>query len=63
MVPSYTLVVSTDGQRMPCGGFSLGETIRFGRLVFIADYFGSLSLTLRRSHLDAAFTGSTRSGP
>jgi hypothetical protein len=28
-----------------CGGFSLGEIVHFGSLKFIADCFGSLSLS------------------
>jgi hypothetical protein len=43
-----------------CGGF-LGEPIRLGNFKFIADYFGSLSLSPRRGDEGTAFVGSTRS--
>jgi hypothetical protein len=32
MVHSYALAVSTNGEHLTCGGFSLNETIRFGNL-------------------------------
>jgi hypothetical protein len=41
MVHSSVLTVSTDGERLTCNGFSLGETICFRSLEFIADYFGA----------------------
>jgi hypothetical protein len=63
MVPSFALVVATDGERLSCGGFYLGKIIHFGSLEFIADYFGVLSLSLRRDGSDASFMGSTRNGP
>jgi hypothetical protein len=44
MVPSSALTISANGEHLMCGGFSLGETIHFGSLQFIADYFGGLSL-------------------
>jgi hypothetical protein len=62
MVPSSTLAVSTDGERLTCGGFSLGETVRLGSFEFIADYFSGLGLSSRRSDSGVAFMGSTRSG-
>jgi hypothetical protein len=37
MVQSSMLIISTDGERPMCGGFSLGETICFESLEFIAD--------------------------
>jgi hypothetical protein len=45
-----------------CGGFSLGETVRLGSFEFIADYFGGLSLSPRRSNSSVAFMGSTHNG-
>jgi hypothetical protein len=62
MVPSTALAVSPDDERLTCGGFSLGKTIRFWSLQFIADCFGGLSLSPRRNDSDADFMGSTRNG-
>jgi hypothetical protein len=45
MVHSSMLIVATDGERLTCGGFSLGEIVRFGSLKFIADCFGGLTLS------------------
>jgi hypothetical protein len=45
MVHSSTLVVTTDGEHLTCGGFSPGETVRFGNLEFIIDFFDNLSLS------------------
>jgi hypothetical protein len=45
MLPSSALTVTADGERLSCGGFSLGETARFGNLKFILDHFGALSLS------------------
>jgi hypothetical protein len=44
MVLSSALTVVADCERLSCGGFSLGETIHFGSLEFIAYHFGGLSL-------------------
>jgi hypothetical protein len=63
MVVSSALAISTDGERLLCGGFSLCETIHFGSVEFITDCFGGLSLSPKMDDLDAAFMGSTRSGP
>jgi hypothetical protein len=63
MVPSSALALSTDGERLTYGGFSLGETIHLGRFEFIADYFSGLSLSPRRSDSGIAFMSSNRSGP
>jgi hypothetical protein len=49
-------------ERLRCGGFSLGETIHLGSFEFIANYFGGLSLSPRRSDSGVAFMGSTHSG-
>jgi hypothetical protein len=61
MVPSSALTVATDSECLMCDGFSLSETIHFGRFEFIADYFSSLSLSPKRGDSGAAFMGSTRS--
>jgi hypothetical protein len=45
MVHSSTLTITTDGEHLTCTGLSLDETIRIGRLEFIANGFGSLSLS------------------
>jgi hypothetical protein len=60
MVPSSSIAFVADGERLMCGGF-LGEPIRLGNFKFIADYFGSLSLSPRRGDEGTAFVGSTRS--
>jgi hypothetical protein len=45
MVHSSTLTIATTRECLTCGGFSLGETIHFGSLEFITDYFNSMSLS------------------
>jgi hypothetical protein len=62
MVLLSALAVAADGERLTCGGFSLGETVRLGSFEFIADDFGGFSLSPRRSNSVAAFMGLTRSG-
>jgi hypothetical protein len=61
-VPSFAIAIATDGEHLTCSGFSLGETIRLRNFEFIADYFGGLSLSLRRGNEGAALMGSTLSG-
>jgi hypothetical protein len=62
MVHSSTLSVSTDGERLTCGGFSLDETVHFGSLESIADCSDGLRLSPRGDDLGVTFMGSTRSG-
>jgi hypothetical protein len=60
-VPSSTIVVGADGERLTCGGFSLGKTVHRGNFEFITDYLGDLSLAPRRGNTGAAFISSTHS--
>jgi hypothetical protein len=62
MVPSSMITVTADGERLTCGGFSLGVTIHLGSIEFIVDYFGGLSHSPRRGDSDVAFMGPTHSG-
>jgi hypothetical protein len=62
MVPSSTIAITTDGERLTCGGFSLDETVCLRNFEFIVDYFGSLILSPRRGDEGVAFMGSTHSG-
>jgi hypothetical protein len=61
MVHSSTIAISTDGEYLTCSGFSLGETVHFGSLEFIADYFGGLNLSPRKNNSSTGFMGSTHS--
>jgi hypothetical protein len=45
MVHSPKCTIVTDGNRPTDTGFTLGETIHFGSLEFIADCFDRLSLS------------------
>jgi hypothetical protein len=62
MVPSSVITVATGGECLMCDGFSLGETARLGSFEFIADYFGSLSLSPKRGDSGATFMRSTHRG-
>jgi hypothetical protein len=62
IVPSSVISIAADGERLMCGGISLGETICLGNFKFIAGYFGDRSLSPRRGDAGAVFMGSTRSG-
>jgi hypothetical protein len=63
MDSSSVLNFSANGERLMCGGFSLGETVCLRSFEFIADYFDGLSLSPKRGDSGTAFMGSTRSGP
>jgi hypothetical protein len=63
MVHSFAFTVSTNNERLTCGGFFLGETVHFGSLEFITDCINDLSLSSRRNDSGAAFMGSPHSGP
>jgi hypothetical protein len=56
------LAITTDGKHLTCGGFSLGETVCFGSLDFIADYFSSLNLSPKGSDSGTIFMGMVHSG-
>jgi hypothetical protein len=43
MVPSSTIDIAADGERLMWGRFSLGKTVHLGNFEFTADYFGGLS--------------------
>jgi hypothetical protein len=57
-----SLIVATDGEHLTCDGFTLGETVRFGRLEFISDCFDSLILSPKGNDSDTFFVGTGRSG-
>jgi hypothetical protein len=60
MIHSSMLVVTTDGERLTCGGFSLDETIRFGSLEFIINCFGSLSFSPKENNSSTIFVETVR---
>jgi hypothetical protein len=59
MVHSSTPAVATNCERLTCSGFSLGETVHFESLEFMADCFNALSLSPKGSDLGTVFVGST----
>jgi hypothetical protein len=62
MVPSSSITIAANDERLTCGGFSRGEPVYLGIFELIIDYFSSLSLYPRRGNDGAVFVGSTRSG-
>jgi hypothetical protein len=60
MVHSSTLTITADDEHLTRGCFSLDKTVRFGNLEFIADYFGSLSLSPKGNNSGTIFVGTTR---
>jgi hypothetical protein len=62
MVPSCSIIIATDGECPMCSGFSLAGPIHPKNFEFIANYFGSLSLSPRRGYEGAIFVGSTHNG-
>jgi hypothetical protein len=62
MVPSSSIIVTVNGQRLTCGGFSLTEPVHLGNFEFITNYFDSLSLSPKRGNEGTVIVGSTRSG-
>jgi hypothetical protein len=59
IVPSSTIAIVANGERLTCAGFSVGKTVRLGSFAFIANYFGDLSLSPRRGDAGTTFMGST----
>jgi hypothetical protein len=59
---SSTLVVTTDGEHLTSGGFSLSKIVHFGSLEFITDCFGSLSLSPKGNDSGVIFGEMARSG-
>jgi hypothetical protein len=62
MVHSSMLAITTDGEHLTCGGFSIGETVCFGNLEFITNCFGSRSLPLKGNDSGTVFVGTACSG-
>jgi hypothetical protein len=63
MVHSSALAISAEGEHLTCSGFSLDETVCLGSFEFIADYYGTLSLSPRRNDPSASFIVSIRNAP
>jgi hypothetical protein len=63
MVPSSVFIAATGSEHLSCDGFSLGETISFGNLEFIADLFGGLSLSPLRDGSGVIIMGPTHCEP
>jgi hypothetical protein len=63
MVHSSVLAISTNGECLTCGGFSLGKTVAFGSLDFITDCFGGLSLSPRWGDSGTSIMGTPCSRP
>jgi hypothetical protein len=61
MVHPSTLAVTTDGECLTSGGFSLRKTVRFGSIEFITYCFSGLSLSPEYSDLGVVFMCTTYS--
>jgi hypothetical protein len=62
MVHSPKPTIITDGEHLTDISFTHGETICFGSLEFIANYFSNLSLSDEGKTSDATFVGMSHSG-
>jgi hypothetical protein len=63
MVLSSSITITTDGECLTCGGFSLSKTIHFGSLEFLIDRLGGMSLSPMGDGSDVIAMGSARGGP
>jgi hypothetical protein len=57
MIQSSRLITTADGKHLTHGGFNLSETICFGSLEFITNYFDSPRLSPKRNDSCAVFVG------
>jgi hypothetical protein len=57
MVHSSALAITSGGKHLTYSGFTLGKTICFGSLDFIADCFDSLSLSPKGNGSSTIFLG------
>jgi hypothetical protein len=62
MVHSSILAITTDGEHLTCGGFSLHEIVRFRSLEFIVNCFSGLSLSPKGSDSGTVFVRVTHGG-
>jgi hypothetical protein len=61
MAHSPKPIIIANGNTLTGVGFTLGETIRFGSLEFIADHFGVLSRSSEVNDSDIVFMGMVHS--
>jgi hypothetical protein len=62
MVHSSTLAITTDGEHLMDGGFSLSEVVHVGSLEFSTGHFDNLNLSPKGSDSGAVFVGMAQSG-
>jgi hypothetical protein len=61
MVPSSSIVITTDGEHLACGGFSLSDPVHLGNFQFITNYISGPSLSPMRGNEGTIVVGSTHS--
>jgi hypothetical protein len=62
MVHSLKPIIVANGNNLVNAGFALGETIRFGSLVFIGNHFSDLSLSPEGNDSGAVFVVMVHNG-